>query len=77
MKWRGLGHEHATWEFENSSFLCSVEGKALIKDYERRREEAKKASDTSRAGKVPSNLQFAKLAPFFSFDALFFFSIKI
>lgn len=52
MKWKGLGYEHATWEFESSPFLCSVEGKALVNDYERRRQKARKASDPSRADKV-------------------------
>ncbi|XP_017701402.2 uncharacterized protein LOC103719900 isoform X2 [Phoenix dactylifera] len=52
VKWKGLDYEHATWEFENSPFLCSSDGKMLIKDYETRREEAKKASDPSRIEKA-------------------------
>ena len=52
VKWKGLDYEHATWEFENSPFLCSSDGKMLIKDYETRREEAKKAYDPSRIEKV-------------------------
>ncbi|KAG1361556.1 helicase protein MOM1 [Cocos nucifera] len=52
VKWKGLGYEHATWELENSPFLCSSDGTILIKDYETRREEAKKASDPSRTEKI-------------------------
>nr|XP_029123602.1 helicase protein MOM1 isoform X3 [Elaeis guineensis] len=52
VKWKGLGYEHATWELENSPFLCSSDGRMLIKDYETRREEAKKTSDPSRTEKI-------------------------
>lgn len=52
VKWKGLGYDEATWEFENSEFLCSLEGIALKRDYERHREEAKKLSDPSNTDKV-------------------------
>uniref|UniRef100_A0A1D1XN98 Helicase protein MOM1 n=1 Tax=Anthurium amnicola TaxID=1678845 RepID=A0A1D1XN98_9ARAE len=52
VKWTGLGYEHATWEFENSSFLSSSEAMALIRDFESRHREAKKSSDTSKTDKV-------------------------
>nr|XP_029122314.1 LOW QUALITY PROTEIN: uncharacterized protein LOC105051204 [Elaeis guineensis] len=63
VKWKGLGYDEATWEFENSEFLCSLEGIALKKDYERRREEAKKASDPSNTDKalLLKNTPFSKL----------------
>jgi hypothetical protein len=50
VKWRGLDYEHATWELENASFLCSPEGHGLIRDYENRRRTAR---FTSRVDKVP------------------------
>lgn len=52
VKWRDLGYEHATWELETSHFLQTAEGLMLIKDYEARHGEAKKASDLSKASKV-------------------------
>ncbi|KAK1290972.1 Helicase protein MOM1 [Acorus calamus] len=53
VKWRGLGYEHVTWEFENASFIKSNEGAELIKDYEYRHEKAKKASEPTNADEVP------------------------
>lgn len=50
VKWHSLDYEHATWELENSSFLCSPEGLGLIRDYENRRRTAR---STSRVDKVP------------------------
>ncbi|XP_072965441.1 uncharacterized protein [Typha angustifolia] len=63
VKWRGLGYEDATWELETSSFLCTDEAMLLIKDYETRHEQARKASDPSKSNKalqVKQN-QFQKL----------------
>ncbi|KAG1359754.1 hypothetical protein COCNU_08G012000 [Cocos nucifera] len=74
VKWKGLDHEYATWEFENSPFLCSSDGKMLIKDYETRREEAKKAYDPSRIEKkmLPIPLSHAKVKknPFYKLPRL-------
>ncbi|XP_058094527.1 uncharacterized protein LOC131240366 [Magnolia sinica] len=52
VKWKGLGYEHATWELENASFLNLPEAKMLMRDYESRRERAKKTSSPSRADQV-------------------------
>lgn len=41
VKWHGLGYEHATWELDNASFLRSLEGRRLIKDYEHHHQRAK------------------------------------
>ncbi|KAL4610801.1 hypothetical protein ACB092_08G078200 [Castanea dentata] len=49
VKWRSLDYEHATWELENASFLCSPEGLGLIRDYENRRRTAR---STSRVDKM-------------------------
>lgn len=53
VKWTGLGYEHATWEFENSSFLRSSEGIALIRDFESRQEKGRKLFNSSKTDKVP------------------------
>ncbi|XP_020115173.1 uncharacterized protein LOC109728999 isoform X3 [Ananas comosus] len=66
VKWRDLGYEHATWELETSHFLQTAEGLMLIKDYEARHGEAKKASDLSKASKA---LQF-KQNPFHKLQKL-------
>nr|XP_029117149.1 uncharacterized protein LOC105033425 isoform X2 [Elaeis guineensis] len=66
VKWKGLDYEHATWEFENSPFLCSSDGKMLIKDYETRCEEAKKAYDPSRIEKASQ----VKKNPFYKLPRL-------
>jgi chromodomain-helicase-DNA-binding protein 3 len=29
VKWKDLGYEHATWELESSSFLCTPEAEEL------------------------------------------------
>ncbi|CAL9080715.1 unnamed protein product [Musa acuminata var. zebrina] len=51
VKWKGLGYEDATWEFETSPFLCTCEAMALMKDYEARIE-AKAAFVSSNADKA-------------------------
>lgn len=67
VKWKGLGYEFSTWEFENSEFLCSANGKALMDEFERRRLEAKKTLNPSQTNKdicVRENplKKFSKLA---------------
>ncbi|KAI4322283.1 hypothetical protein L6164_021994 [Bauhinia variegata] len=51
VKWRGLGYEDTTWELGNSSFLGSTEGQILIRDYEDRRQRAKRISLLSKVDK--------------------------
>ncbi|CAL9071573.1 unnamed protein product [Musa textilis] len=51
VKWKGLGYEDATWEFETSPFLCTCEAMALMKDYEARIE-GKAAFVSSNADKA-------------------------
>ncbi|KAJ7981020.1 helicase protein MOM1-like [Quillaja saponaria] len=51
VKWCGLGYEHATWELENASFLCSPEGQSLIRDYEDRRKRANGVTSISAVDK--------------------------
>ncbi|XP_061376668.1 uncharacterized protein LOC133318648 [Gastrolobium bilobum] len=53
VKWRGLGYEHATWELDNASFLCSPEGQSLIRGYEWRFQRAKRISSCSKLNKKP------------------------
>ncbi|RWW40480.1 hypothetical protein BHE74_00054109, partial [Ensete ventricosum] len=55
VKWKGLGYEDATWEFETSPFLCTCEAMTLMKDYEARIE-AKAAFVSSNADKVIHDL---------------------
>lgn len=52
VKWKDLGYEHATWELESSSFLCTPEAEELKRSYEHRFEAARKASDPSKVDKV-------------------------
>ncbi|XP_044955594.1 uncharacterized protein LOC123406185 isoform X2 [Hordeum vulgare subsp. vulgare] len=44
VKWRGLGYDHATWELETLSCLCTPEADKLKENYENRREDAKQSS---------------------------------
>ncbi|KAL5225839.1 hypothetical protein ABZP36_012478 [Zizania latifolia] len=60
VKWKDLGYEHATWELETSSFLCSTESKNLKRNYENRHEAAKRGFDPAKINKVKQN-QFQKL----------------
>lgn len=53
VKWRGLDYEHSTWELETESFIKSLEGQSLIRDYENRRNKAKIVSCLSSVEKVP------------------------
>ncbi|KAJ1409234.1 SNF2-like, N-terminal domain superfamily [Sesbania bispinosa] len=53
VKWRDLGYEHATWEMDNASFLCSPEGQSLIRCYEGRFQRAKRISSCSELDKKP------------------------
>lgn len=57
VKWKDLGYEHATWELDTSSFLCTGEAEELKRNYENRHEAARKASDTAKIKK-------AKQSPF-------------
>ncbi|KAL6622402.1 hypothetical protein ACP70R_032281 [Stipagrostis hirtigluma subsp. patula] len=52
VKWKDLGYEHATWELETSSFLCTPEAEELKRSYENRCEAAKRASDPVKRDKV-------------------------
>ncbi|KAE8652772.1 hypothetical protein Csa_022848 [Cucumis sativus] len=47
VKWRGLDYKFATWELGNASFLSSLDGQGLMKNYESRCERAKLASHVS------------------------------
>ncbi|KAK1660933.1 hypothetical protein QYE76_049092 [Lolium multiflorum] len=49
VKWRGLGYDHATWELETLPCLCTPEADELKKNYEDRREVAKRSSITTKA----------------------------
>ncbi|PNT66056.1 hypothetical protein BRADI_3g06450v3, partial [Brachypodium distachyon] len=57
VKWKDLGYEHATWELDTSSFLCTGEAEELKRNYENRHEAARKTSDTAKIKK-------AKQSPF-------------
>ncbi|CAN4101686.1 unnamed protein product [Withania somnifera] len=50
LKWKGLGYEHATWELGNANFLNSQQGESLIKDFNIRREKAKRRLDKNHKG---------------------------
>lgn len=56
VKWKGLGYEHATWELESSSFLCTPEAEELKRGYENRLEAARRASDPAKADKVKGDI---------------------
>ncbi|RLM55318.1 hypothetical protein C2845_PM10G00980 [Panicum miliaceum] len=60
VKWKGLGYEHATWELETSSFLCTPEAEELKRSYENRLEAARRASDPANVDKVKGGM-FQKL----------------
>jgi chromodomain-helicase-DNA-binding protein 3 len=49
VKWRGLGYDHATWELETLPCLCTPEADELKKNYENRREAAKRSSIPAKA----------------------------
>ncbi|CAK9165204.1 unnamed protein product [Ilex paraguariensis] len=51
VKWCGLDYKHATWELENVSFLPTPRGQDLVREYDNRREKAKRAGLT--VDKVP------------------------
>ncbi|KAM3375753.1 helicase protein MOM1 isoform X3 [Capsicum galapagoense] len=53
VKWKGLGYEYATWELENANFLKSQHGESLIKDFNIRREKAKRGIDKLQNQKGP------------------------
>ncbi|XP_055829400.1 helicase protein MOM1-like isoform X2 [Solanum dulcamara] len=50
VKWKGLGYEYATWELGNANFLNSQHGENLIKDFNIRREKAKRRIDKNHKG---------------------------
>ncbi|XP_022728687.1 uncharacterized protein LOC111284231, partial [Durio zibethinus] len=54
VKWCGLGYDHASWELENASFFSYPEGQSLIRDYETRRNKAKRASKFDKERAVAS-----------------------
>ncbi|TVU12929.1 hypothetical protein EJB05_46596 [Eragrostis curvula] len=61
VKWKDLGYEHATWELETSSFLCTPEAEELKRSYESRcREAARRASVRGEIDKVKDGI-FQKL----------------
>ncbi|CAL5045144.1 unnamed protein product [Urochloa decumbens] len=60
VKWKDLGYEHATWELETSSFLCTPEAEELKRSYENRREAARRVSDPAKVDKVKGGI-FQKL----------------
>ncbi|XP_062206434.1 uncharacterized protein LOC133908424 isoform X2 [Phragmites australis] len=60
VKWKDLGYEHATWELETSSFLCTPEAEELKWSYENRHEAARRASDHAKIDKVKEGV-FQKL----------------
>ncbi|KAF8775853.1 hypothetical protein HU200_004246 [Digitaria exilis] len=60
VKWKGLGYEHATWELETSSFLCTPEAEELKRSYENRLEAARRVPDPAKADKVKGGI-FQKL----------------
>lgn len=45
VKWQGLDYEYATWELGNANLLNSQHGESLIKDFNIRREKAKRRID--------------------------------
>ncbi|KAJ3693915.1 hypothetical protein LUZ60_009395 [Juncus effusus] len=49
VKWKDLGYDNATWELENSEFLCKDDALGLIGEFEVRREQARRASDPESA----------------------------
>ncbi|KAL6508725.1 hypothetical protein OROHE_021284 [Orobanche hederae] len=50
VKWHGQDYGHATWELDSSKFLSSSLGLDLVKDYEIRREKAKREVDKCQKG---------------------------
>ncbi|KAG2608795.1 uncharacterized protein LOC120702311 isoform X2 [Panicum virgatum] len=60
VKWKGLGYEHATWELETSSFLCTPEAEELKRSYENRVEAARRGSDPAKVDQVKGGM-FQKL----------------
>ncbi|WVZ82995.1 hypothetical protein U9M48_030188 [Paspalum notatum var. saurae] len=60
VKWKDLGYEHATWELESSSFLCTSEAQELKRSYDNRVEAARKSSDPAKVDKVKEGV-FQKL----------------
>ncbi|KAJ1257489.1 hypothetical protein BS78_10G000700 [Paspalum vaginatum] len=60
VKWKDLGYEHATWELEASSFLCTPEAEELKRSYDNRVEAARKSSDPAKVDKVKEGV-FQKL----------------
>ncbi|PNT65709.1 uncharacterized protein LOC104583906 [Brachypodium distachyon] len=60
VKWRDLGYDHATWELETLSCLCTPEADKLKENYEHRCEAAKQLSTPNKTKKVKQN-PFQKL----------------
>ncbi|CAN1346331.1 hypothetical protein LINPERPRIM_LOCUS40732, partial [Linum perenne] len=54
VKWCGLDYEHVSWEFEDASFMQTVEVQSLMRDYEARHEKTKSAHSLSENNKVIS-----------------------
>ncbi|CAN1837353.1 Helicase protein MOM1 [Linum perenne] len=51
VKWCGLDYEHVSWEFEDASFMQTVEVQSLMRDYEARHEKTKSAHSLSENNK--------------------------
>ncbi|KAF0911649.1 hypothetical protein E2562_011655 [Oryza meyeriana var. granulata] len=60
VKWKDLGYEHATWELETSSFLCTPEAKDLKRNHENRHADARRGYDPAKINKVKQS-PFQKL----------------
>ncbi|KAI4978759.1 hypothetical protein ZWY2020_015512 [Hordeum vulgare] len=63
VKWRGLGYDHATWELETLSCLCTPEADKLKENYENRREDAKQSSIPPKTKVKQSSFQKLESLP--------------
>uniref|UniRef100_A0A453MT26 Chromo domain-containing protein n=1 Tax=Aegilops tauschii subsp. strangulata TaxID=200361 RepID=A0A453MT26_AEGTS len=63
VKWRGLGYDHATWELETLSCLCTPEADELKENYENRREAAKQSSIPQKTKVKQSSFQKLERLP--------------
>ncbi|KAM3297035.1 hypothetical protein ACQJBY_039087 [Aegilops geniculata] len=63
VKWRGLGYDHATWEIETLSCLCTPEADELKENYENRREAAKQSSIPQKTKVKQSSFQKLERLP--------------
>uniref|UniRef100_A0A3B6QB37 Chromo domain-containing protein n=1 Tax=Triticum aestivum TaxID=4565 RepID=A0A3B6QB37_WHEAT len=63
VKWRGLGYDHATWELETLSCLCTPEADELKENYENHREAAKQSSIPQKTKVKQSSFQKLERLP--------------